>query len=360
MPLRSDRPGFALPMALLVVVFLTVGVATAFTQGQSELRADRDREAKSDAFAYAQSGLEQFAVNRVQMGFDGLNPAVTESTRVAMPNGHADVVMQRVRAKSPTNFGVYLIRSRGFRTGGAMAMQGSSTHTITQYAVFREGQMDVLSAWTSLSGLLKNGDEGVLTGVDYCGVETDVSGVAVPDAEYQQNGGAFPVPSGTPPINYLGDQQDANDAVTIDWDGIVNHDLLWPDVRLPSEPWPSWAGQPDWYPIIRIDAAYAEINPPMSGQGIIIATGDLTLKGDASWNGILLVGGVLTSAGQNVVRGAVISGLNEKLGITVPESSVGNGEKYFYYDSCEVAKALTSQAAMILLGKTWADNWPSY
>ena len=357
MSMPSNRSGFALPMVLMIVVFLTVGVTTAFARSQSELRADRDRESTSDAFAYAQSGLEQFAMNRVIMGFNGLNPAVWESTRIAMPGGFSDVVMQRVRDRSPTFPGVYHIRSRGVRAGGATALSGRATHTVTQYAIFREGQMQILSAWTSLSGLEKNGTSGTITGVDNCGAMPTVAGVAVPDAEYVQNGGTTAGPTGNPPISYLGNQAAANDSVKIDWDGIVNHDLLWPDVRYPSQPWPDWGGKPNWYPIVRVDG---DIALPSNGQGILIVTGNLVINGTISWKGIILVGGTIYADGNNNVLGAVVSGLDEKLGIDVDESDIGNGTKTYQYDSCEIAKALSGQSAMILLGKTWADNWPSF
>lgn len=352
----SNRSGFALPLVLAVMVFLTVGVATAFTRVQSEVRTDQDHQSKADAFAYAQSGLEQFAVNRATLGFNPTNPAVSESTRIAMAEGYADVILRRVRTKTATTPGVFLLRSRGVRNGGAMAVAGSSRYTVTQYAFFREGEMDVLSAWTSLSGLLKNGTAGTITGVDNCGMKPTVAGVAVPDASYTQSGGST-VPTGNPPILYLGNQTQTNNAVKIDWDGIVNQNLLWPDVVYPTQAWPSWAGNPSWYPVIRVNG---NLTLPNDGQGTLIVTGNLVINGSLRWKGIILAGGTIYANGNNNVLGAVVSGLNEKLGITVPDSDIGNGTKAYIYDSCEIANAVSRMSTLVLMGKTWADNWPSY
>lgn len=354
---KNSRPGFALPMALLVMVFLTVGVATAFTRVQSEVRSDRDRDAQSDAFAYAQSGLEQYALNRANMGFNAKTPAVTESTRVAMGSGFADVIAQRVRTKTANDPAVYLIRSRGMRAGGAMATAGRSTHTVTQYAFFREGEIQVLSAWTSLSGLIKNGTSGTIEGIDNCGMMPDVAGVALPDDSFFQLGGTTAVPTGDPPVLYLGDQAETNDAVDIDWDGIVNQNLIWPDIWYPSQPWPSWASNPTWYPVIRVDG---DLDLPADGQGLLIVTGNMVIDGSLRFKGIILVGGTIYANGNNNVLGAVISGLNEKLGIDVPESDIGNGTKAYLYDSCEIENAVSRISAMVLMGKTWSDSWPSY
>lgn len=354
--LRHDRTGFALPLVLVVMIFLTVGVATAFTRVQSEARQDHDRQVRNDAFAYAESGLEQFAANRVQLGFTAVPPAASESTRIAMQGGYADAVLQRVRTKVGNSKAVYLIRSRGVRNGGSAAIAGSATHTVTQYGFYREGEMQVLSAWTSLTGLLKNGTAGTITGVDNCGVMPDVAGVAVPDGGYTQHGGST-VPTGTPPISYLGTPTETSDSVKIDWDGIVNQNLIWPDLVYPTDPWPNFGANPNYYPVIRVNG---NLDLPNDGQGLLIVTGNLTISGSKRWKGVLLVGGTVYANGNNNVLGAVISGLNVKLGIAVGESDIGNGTKTYKYDSCEIQKTLGNLSTLVLMGKTWSDSWPSY
>ena len=102
---------------------------------------------------------------------------------------------------------------------------------------------------------------------------------------------------------------------------------------------------------------------------MIIATGNVSINGNLTWHGVLLVGGNITSNGNNgggtigtdsVMAGATVSGLNVKLGMTVPDPSTANGTKQYQYDSCEVAKATTTMGSLVTLRNTWVDNWVEY
>ena len=46
--------------------------------------------------------------------------------------------------------------------------------------------------------------------------------------------------------------------------------------------------------------------------------------------------------------------------MTVGESDIGNGTKTYKYDSCEIENTLNHISVIVLMGKTWSDNWPSY
>jgi hypothetical protein len=330
--MENRRGGFAIPMALMLVVFITVGVTTAFSRIQSETRADGDRQARIDAFNYAQRGLEQFVTDRSNLGLTVKPPAPAESVRIAMPEGYADVILSLVKPKTTTRQAVYMIRSRGVKQTGNLAWMPTAQHTVTQFSYWREGDMQVLSAWTSLSGLLKNGAAGQITGVDACGAQPTVAGAAVPDSQYVQSGGTFSpaVPVGNPPVLDLQSPPGAYDAVKIDWDGIVNHNLIVPDLIYPTNPWPGSFPSTYW-PVIRVNG---NLSMPGNGQGTLIITGDLTITGSISWAGVVLVGGQLYANGNNNIQGAVVSGLNVKLGATVGHSDVGNGIKTYQYNSC--------------------------
>jgi len=352
----ANRSGFAMPMTLMILVFLTVGAATAFARVQTEMRAGQNREIETDAFAYSQSGLERFTIDRYNLGFTANPPANWESTRIAMPGGYADVILRRVRPKDAGKLAMYLVKSRGVRKAGSTAWTPQSEAVVSQYTYFREGTINVLSAWTSLSGLQKNGGSGTIDGNDYCGVTGPVAGVAVPDNPgYMQSGGAS-VPTGSPPVDSLGTQAQTNAAVKIDWDGIVNNNALPADIYYPTDPWPS-SFPANYWPVIRADG---DLALPADGQGTLIVTGNLTISGSEKWSGIILVGGTIYADGNNNVHGAVISGLNEKLGINVAESDVGNGTKTYVYDSCAIANAVSKFAALVMIGKTWSGNWSTW
>ncbi|HUF70762.1 MAG TPA: hypothetical protein VMM79_19085 [Longimicrobiales bacterium] len=368
MTLRGRRDGFAMPLALLTLVVLTVGVAASFSRVTSEMRRTQDRQAETDAFVYAQGALEQFAIDRRNLGFPVNPPAAVESVRIAFVDGYADVISRRVRPKTATEQAIYLLNARAVKQTGNAAWAPQSETTVTQYAVFREGTMNVLSAWTSLSGLQKNGGAGTIDGSDAapsgsvtdfgsaCGGEPTVAGVAVPDVPgYTQSGGST-VPYGSPPVDSLGTQAQTIAAVGIDWDAIVNGNVIIPDLTIPvPDSWPtSWPT--GWWPVIRVDGDFT-VNPP-GGQGTLIVTGNLEIDGSAEWDGIILVGGTLYSNGNNNIHGAVVSGLNVMLGMTVAQSDIGNGNKTYQYDSCSIANAANRFAALVLINKTWSNNWP--
>jgi hypothetical protein len=172
---------------------------------------------------------------------------------------------------------------------------------------------------------------------------------------YIQNGGA-PVPDGTPPVEELGTVSQTADAVNIDWDAIVNHNAITPDVVIPGDPWPTFTNANYW-PIILVTGNYSL---PTSGRGTLIVTGDLTVNGSTKWDGILLVGGTATADGNNTVRGTIISALNTKLGMTVGVSDVGNGTKTYVYNSCNIANALGRFGTLVPMQNTWVDNWPTW
>lgn len=357
--LNTSRDGFAIPMALMLVVFITVGVTTAFTRIQSESRTDQDRQARIDAFTYAQRGLEEFVTNRTNLGFTVKPPAAAESTRIAMPEGYADVILTLVKPKTTTRQAQYMIRSRGVKQTGSLSWMPQAEHTVTQFTFWREGSMQVLSAWTSLSGLLKNGAAGQISGVDGCGVMPTVAGAAVPDSMYVQSGGTFQtaVPQGNPPILDLQSPPGAYDAVKIDWDGIVNHNAIVPDIIYPTNPWPASFPSTYW-PVIRVNG---DLSLPADGQGTLIVTGNLVISGSISWDGVVLVGGTLYANGNNNIQGAVVSGLNLKLpGYTVGLSDVGNGVKTYQYNSCNVLEALSRYSTLVLTGATWTDTYKTW
>jgi len=357
----AKRPGFAMPLALLVLTVITVGVTAAFARVQSELRGTQDREADTEAYLYAQTGLERFAVERRTLGFTSNPPAVVESTRIVLPQGYVDVVARRVRPKTANDAAIYLLKAKSAYQTGSMSWMPRANYIVSQYARYREGSMKVLAAWTSLSGLLKNGGAGTIDGADNCGVVPPVAGVAVPDVPgYIQNGGAS-VPSGNPPVDSLGTQAQANTAVGIDWASIVNGTALTPDYVIPGQAFPTGTlGGPNW-PLVFVNVGTnGNFTLPADGQGTLIVTGNLTINGSEVWRGVLLVGGTLYANGNNNVQGAVVSGLNEILGINVPESDVGNGTKTYLYDSCAVANAMARFGAFVLIDKSWSNSWPNW
>jgi hypothetical protein len=364
--MASARRGFALPMALFIIGFLAVSITAAFAMMGGERRTNSNTGAQVNAFALAQAGLEQYLGNRAALGFTSNPPAPVEEIRITLPRGYVDIRSERVKTVDVTPAGlpsaaVYAIRSIGVDTSPRLPGTPIARRTVAQYAYWQKFPMQVRAGWTGIGGVRKNGASGVITGNDGCGQQGAVAGVAVPVLPGYSQTGAPSVPSGSPPILPLGAAPAATaDSVNIDWNAILNGGAVTPDITIPGGTWPSFA-DPTYWPIIRVNGNYTVsalmANP---GRGVLIVTDDLTLSGAMRWNGVILVGNRIISNGGNTVQGAIITGLDAQLGQSINESDIGNGEKIFQYNSCNVESALGSFAALFPMPNAWMDNWASY
>ena len=77
----------------------------------------------------------------------------------------------------------------------------------------------------------------------------------------------------------------------------------------------------------------------------------------------MLVGGALTSNGNNTTAGATLSGLNLILpGAEDPgpglhdDVATANGQKTYVYSSCKVSRAAQRLRVYFSLSNTWMDN----
>jgi hypothetical protein len=346
--MRSDRTGFALPMTILLIGLITAGVLAAFSRIDIEAQVISNGNAQVDAFTLAQAGLETAIAGR---------SVTPDSTTYTLHGGSANVRIRLIRPAVGTTPPLYVITSRGLpKKPGA---QSQAQHIVSQYAYFQQGTMQVRSAWTSLTGLTKSGGSGTLSGVDECGAQPSVAGVSVPAGTYLQDGGGS-VPIGTPAIEEMGTKSEMADAVKIDWNGIIHNNAIVQDITIPGQPWPSFS-DPNYWPVIRIANGFnGEFTLPGNGRGTLIVEGNFTISGGTEWHGIVLVGGRLVSNGNNTVYGATVSGLNEKLGMTVGMSDVGNGTKTFQFHSCAVAQAASRFSSLQAIRNTWGDNWAAY
>jgi hypothetical protein len=357
---KTERRGFAIPTALLIIAALTIMVAGGFSLVSAERRSVADQKSQITAFRIAEQGLELFLVKRDSLmaghpGFSHVPGNTPDTAVIAMTGGVATVTLTRLRPVRGSQSGLYVARSRGVETVGAYAGTPQGVRTVAQYVLWEPAPMQVLAGWTALSGLQKNGGAGTLGGIDLCGDSASVAGVVVP-VNPGYTGKVVAV--GDPPVDSV-----APDSVAIDWNGIVNGNSITPTITIPGGSWPTAAmiasfadTLSTYYPIIRVNGDFVL---PSAGTGMLIVTGSLTLNGSVGWRGVLLVGNDITSNGNNGIAGATVSGLNVKLGTYVP-GSTANGTKQYNYDSCEVAKSTTTMGALVTLRNTWVDNWVEY
>jgi hypothetical protein len=224
--------------------------------------------------------------------------------------------------------------------------------------------MNVTGAWTSLSGLNKNGSAGQIDGNDACGRKPAVAGVLVPKGDYVTSGGFQP--TGNPPLDTTKTLAQLEQQVTIDWNGIINGGAMTYDFEVPPNSFPdaTWfAADTSRWPVIRVHTNNFSL--PNAGRGIIVADSDFIISGSNMWNGIILIGGKLTSNGNNTTAGATVSGLNYLLpGSAQPgqgyinDDATANGTKSYVYNSCNVARATQRLRHYVALANTWIDDIP--
>lgn len=367
----AARRGFALPMAILVIAVISAALAAAFLSTNAEISANQAVKGTERAYEIAQNGLLQFLARRSESGwclYCGSPPTVTaESTKVASNGGYAWVVSTRIHAStSSSDPAVYFIMSTGVDTTTRMSAGGRSfyaTRAVGTYAKWNSVVVNVLASWTSLSGIQKNGT-GTISGADQCGVDTTLAGVTVPTGGYSQSGTHGP--SGNPPVDSNQTLSQLSSQVKIDWAGIMAGSMP-ADITIPGQSFPSagaFSADTSYWPTIRIHTNNYSL--PNAGRGIIIADSNFSISGSNMWDGIMLVGGALTSNGNNVTAGATISGLNVLLGDTTStgasnvNDATANGQKTYVYNSCNVSRASKGLQSYVAYPNAWIDNIAIY
>lgn len=369
---RRPRRGFALGVVLIFLFALTAALAAGFATNLGERRIDDGGLQSVQSLSLAENGLERAIVDRAGLGLTAVPPAAAESVRVSTPEGKVDVIVTLVRPAITGQPALYLLRAHGIRSGARAGTGGASAaeQTVSQLAEWKVGSMTVQSGWTSLTGLVKNGASGSISGTDQCGVKPAIPAVAVP-ASPGYAGSTAPLSGASPLVDTIGaTAAAAAAAVPINWPGIVNGSALTPTYTVPPDAYPAsslFSSDTNFFPVIKI------VNPPPGGspftlpypgRGMLIVEGSLVVSGSNQWSGVVLVGGTLTSNGNNTVAGATVTGLNVMLGIstaadTIP-TSIGNGTKQFLYNSCSVARATAGLGRFQAFPNTWSTSWPTY
>jgi hypothetical protein len=370
-PRRRRRRGMALATVILFLFVLTAGLAAGFMVNVGERRVDDGALQATNVIAMAEGGLERALVDRAGLGLVAAPPAAAESVRVSVAGGTVDILVTQIRPAVGVSAALYLLRSHAIRTQKTAGSESSAEQTVTQYASWQPGHMDVTGGWTSFAGIVKNGNSGVISGVDQCGQKASLPAVSVP-AVPGYSGPQGPL-QGTPLIDTTQGHSGTAMASTnpINWAGIISGTALTPTYTVPPQAYPSSAQFADtnFWPVIKIVNPYTGAAPgtpgsnwslPYAGRGMLIVEGDMTVSGSNMWSGVVLAGGSITSNGNNSIDGATVSGLNVKLGYTVGVESVGNGTKHYQYNSCSVSMATAAMGSLRPFQNTWSTSWPSY
>jgi len=176
---QTRRRGFALPVVLMALFILTGALAGGFAMLRGENAADDATLQANAAAALAESGLQQGLSNRAGLGLAAL-PTGTDSARLTLTGGYADIVTTLIRAQSGTAPGLYYVRSRGVRTRTGVSGAGNAVATASSYATYNIVNLTVQSSMTGINGINKAGSSGLISGHDVCAAKPSIPGVAVP------------------------------------------------------------------------------------------------------------------------------------------------------------------------------------
>lgn len=347
--LSRSEDGFALIVAILALVGLTVLGTAGFVLAHSDYRVADNHAGSVRAFYAASGGLQDYLGSRRGVPEDTLEMTIGgDAARIfATELGEPDSLQRLV-----------LLTSEGVHRPGRGGRAVRRVHTV---ALLDLATFTVPGALSSGVGIYKNGGSGEISGHDLA-TETDCpqggqasrAGAVVPPGEYHQDGGE-PVPQGDPPILEQ-DPIEMLEGTNIDWAGIVDGSAIDPDYTIPPDSWPNFdAMSKEEWPIIYVDGSFS-VGPEHSGQGTLIVRNSLTMSGSFHWDGVVLVGGSLTSDGNQSVHGGTVTGFNLLLGESVPDADLGNGTKHFRFHSCHTLAAAARWATLAVKPGTWFET----
>lgn len=349
---RRHRRGFALPGVIFLVALITL----LLTAGLSRVRAERQiaeaSEAVADAFALAQSGLQNY------LGTRTVRPADGDSVRINLPGGYANVIAHLVQNPPDTTLGVmYLVRSTGVVINPAAGPTIQGRRTVAQFAQWQTGYIARPAAMTAPNSMqLRNQyDSVVVSGFDACGAE-NVIGVRTPNI------------GGPPAPLMFGD--------SVDFIEGENKELLAADTRIDWAAVRSGGVIPDYATVQFGDTAYPVVyvngdlpistGAPDSSTGLLIVAGKLTVSSAFRFRGVILVGDEGVFEGPDTrIEGLLVTGLNEQLGNVTGATRMGstnnpNLDFVVTFNSCAVNRAMEAFRGLIPVTNAWLDNWAEY
>ena len=373
---RFSRAGFALPLVMIALLLFSMALAASLAATGAETTLTTAQRGQNRAYVVAEQGLQRFLISRDSLcrlpGSSCIaDPSSAtsgqDSVQLTAGGGYVVIVARLLRPQQGTKDTIpalFFVRSRG--VDSTSALRGGDTTTSVRsvglIAQWTTQTMNVTGAWTSLSGLNKQGSAGQIDGNDQCGRKPAVAGVLVPKGQYTATGGF--TPTGNPPLDTTKTLAQIESQMTIDWNGIINGGAMAYDFEVPPQSFPdaAWfSADTSRWPVIRVHTNGFAL--PNAGRGIIVADSDFTISGSNMWNGIILVGGKLTSNGNNTTAGATVSGLNYLLsnaqqpgqGVIIDDATA-NGNKTYVYNSCMVTRATQRLRHFVPIADTWLDD----
>jgi hypothetical protein len=369
----QDERGMALTLALLAIVVIGALIGGTFAFGLLDMNGGRMANYGRQAGEVAEAGLAEVLANwprefnQMAVGTDSVLPTVTYGGNVRysprlyrMTGGH------------------YLLRVQGERLGGGG--QVLTRREVGQYIRLFLPTLDIRAALTATGNVTIRGSAsvdgnenppggwtGCPAGAPVAGVRTDsttttsgpihVTGspatitsdptvvdsifttplaTLIPYATKTLAGGSYngmaPVVSGSPSV--------CNTANSMNW----------------GEPYrPPTAGVVPqcytYFPIILVNGSVTLQSG--RGQGILLVTGDVSLRGNFEFDGVIITDGALSTQGTgNKVSGGILAHYADSF------SPTASGNPDVLYSSCAIHNALQYSAHAVPLGqRAWSQRY---
>ena len=370
-----SKGGFALPAAVFALVIAAALIVGSTFVARQELRIGTAVKQGNDAFYLAERGMTELMANWPAGSMSALPLWDTTTTNTSFAGGTVDTRVTRLGSR------LYLLESSSRVTRGGTELEGAARETgivVRLFSVEIEPPAALTTRGTThLKGTAEvhGEDEDPSTWTGFCdGTLTDKPGILTNDATDVSTSGSGEI-TGSPAV-----QQDttiSDDTFTqfgeLDWDeltslankvlppGTINgtgpvsvgsvcsgDDLYnWGDPLDPTAP----CG--NYFPIIHI-TGNAKIQSGGVGQGILLVDGDLDLRGNFVFFGIVIVqGSVSTQGSGNRVYGGVLAS-NADL-----DTETITGGSVITYSTCAAERAVMNNANLTrprpLANRSWVD-----
>lgn len=362
--------GFALALVLLALVGMTTMAMAGFLRSNTDYRINQNHRASLTAFNVSDAARAQYM---------GRGKMRSDTATYSYAQGAASVWSEQLIAVDDSST-LYRVVADGQHTSpeGGFAQRRTTSVVIHKAAAF-----GVNAALTAPAGLIKNGTAGSLTGIDQSTVgqcpvagKGNVAGLQVPEGLFDDNGNtSFNNTDGTtssgpgrtgggntagfagnPAVDSTRTSSQIFGDLGINWQSMVDGSFAEADYVLSQDGYPSMGSLPsDEWPLVVVDQSTFQLDDSHSGRGTLVLHGDVQLSGTFHWDGIILVGGRMSSNGGQRIRGAVVAGLNLQLGQTVGAVDLGNGTWDYGYHSCNVLNALKGVGWPVEEPHTWAE-----
>lgn len=369
--LKSQK-GFLLVAALTLLSALTLLGTTAYLLSSTDIKIGGNFKNQQMALQVAMAGAERarhaFRLENLSSSDSGsfsdeLNSATRKGANGVL-NGYSTTTDDQAIASGTLNgvsYSAYLTNDSADGISNTTDANGkvlitsvatgpnSSKARVEIVVQVNTGAASSPSVVYSKGDVTGNGSSLTINGNDSCSQATALSPIYTKDPATTNLNGT-PTMSGSPSTPQHG-------TLDIDVQGLI--DSLRPSTTttLTEDENGTTYGSTSNYVTVYSDTSSPPNNQGLklqnvTGYGILLVKGDLTLGGGFNWNGLIYVTGSVTmngggGAGINVY-GQIYSGTSSVTDVTI------NGGNTLGYDSCKVKKALASQAFKVV---SWKQNF---